>query len=101
MRVVVLVGFALGSQLSTADAFGAEFKENQYIAGLKPDQRPEGTPTISQVYKGDAWYKKALTGITPPFPSSLRFLEDQGNWHTPFNQPGMTGRYDIRGWHQK
>ena len=28
------------------------------------------------------------------------FLEDQGNWYTPFNHPGMTGRYDIRGWHR-
>jgi hypothetical protein len=47
-----------------------------------------------------AWYAQALTGISQPFPYSLRFLEDQGNWYTPFNRPGMPGRYDIRGWHQ-
>lgn len=95
-----MVSFAIMSQLSTADASGAELADGHYIAGLKPSQRPEGAPTIGQVYKGDAWYRKALTGVISPFPYSLRFLEDQGHWHTPFNRPGMTGRYDIRGWHK-
>lgn len=42
---------------------------------------------------------RALTGGEPPYPASLRFLEDQGAWHTPFTHPGMTGPYDIRRWH--
>lgn len=42
---------------------------------------------------------RALTGVEPPYPASLRFLEDQGAWHTPFIHPGMTGPYDIRRWH--
>ncbi len=54
---------------------------------------------IEQVHKGNAWYQQALTGISKPYPYSIRFLEDQGNWNTPFNRPGMTGRYDLRGWH--
>ena len=40
-----------------------------------------------------------MHGIEPPYPESLRFLNDQGGWYTPFIAPGMTGPYDIRGWH--
>jgi hypothetical protein len=38
--------------------------------------------------------------VSQPYPASLRFLEDQGNWYTPFNRPGMLPPYDIRGWHR-
>lgn len=69
------------------------------VAGLAPSQRPEGAPVIREVIREPGWYTRALTGISQPYPASLRFLEDQGNWYTPFNRPGMTGRYDIRGWH--
>lgn len=69
------------------------------IAGLMPDQRPNGAPVVKQVVKDPAWYQEALTGISRPYPASLGFLEDQGNWYTPFTRPGMPGRYDIRGWH--
>ena len=69
------------------------------IAGVDPSQRPAGAPQILNVDRTGAWYQSALHGVTRPYPNSLRFLEDQGNWHTPFNRPGMTGRYDIRGWH--
>jgi hypothetical protein len=55
---------------------------------------------IREVRKPQGWYTRALTGISQPYPSSLRFLEDQGNWYTPFNHPGMQGRYDIRGWYR-
>ncbi|UCD69211.1 MAG: hypothetical protein JSW48_03740 [Betaproteobacteria bacterium] len=70
-------------------------------AGLTPWQRPEGAPVITSVDHGSDWFRYSLTGISRPYPASLRFLDDQGNWHTPFNRPGMTGRYDIRGWHQR
>ncbi len=71
------------------------------IAGLQPDRRPAPAPVISQVTKDTQWYRQALNGVIPPYPASLRFLESQGNWYTPFIHPGMTGPYDIRGWHQK
>lgn len=71
------------------------------IAGLEPSQRPEGAPAIREVQRDAEWYRRALTGISQPYPASLRFLEDQGNWYTPFNRPGMTGPYDIRGWHAR
>jgi hypothetical protein len=68
------------------------------IAGVNPDQRPAGAPVITQVQKPKGWYSQALTGVSRPYPPSLRFLEDQGNWYTPFNRPGVAAPYDIRGW---
>lgn len=70
------------------------------IGGTTPYQRPASAPTITAVHHDGAWYTHALTGVVPPYPASLRFLEDQGNWYTPFNHPGFTGRYDIRAWHR-
>jgi hypothetical protein len=97
-----MIGAVIAGQLLFVHgAIGMETKEGVYIAGLKPDQRPEDAPLITEASKDHAWYAKALTGISQPFPNSLRFLDDQGNWYTPFNRPGMTGRYDIRGWHQQ
>jgi len=69
------------------------------VGGLTPSQRPAGAPVISTFDKDAAWYNHALHGVARPYPHSLRFLEDQGAWHTPFNRPGMPPPYDIRGWH--
>jgi len=69
------------------------------VAGTDPSQRPVGAPRITEVVRGPDWYERALTGISQPYPPSLRFLEDQGNWYTPFIHPGMPGYYDLRGWH--
>ena len=70
------------------------------IAGIEPSQRPAGAPLIEWVQHDQAWFEHALTGIQKPYSRSLYFLDNQGNWYTPFNRPGMPGRYDIRGWHQ-
>lgn len=70
------------------------------VAGVYPSQRPADAPELGEVRHDGQWYEKALTGISEPYPHSLKFLEDQGNWHTPFNRPGMPGRYDIRGWYR-
>ena len=69
------------------------------IAGVRPWERPAGAPVITTFKKSPEWYAHALTGISKPYPASLRFLEDQGAWYTPFNQPGMLPPYDLRGWH--
>lgn len=69
------------------------------VAGTQPDRRPADAPVVSEVDKSGGWYADALTGLSRPYPYSLRFLENQGNWFTPFSAPGMTGPYDIRGWH--
>lgn len=73
--------------------------QDLFVAGVEPSQRPAGAPEITQVAKDAAWYQQALTGVSQPYPASLRFLEDQGNWFDPFMHPGMTGPYDIRNWH--
>ena len=83
--------------LISATAVGAEYP----IAGTRPSQRPDGAPRIAEVDHPGSWYTKALHGVSRPYPFSLRFLEDQGNWYTPFNRPGMPGRYDVRGWYQR
>ena len=75
-------------------------KQSIFISGLTPDRRPAGAPTITKFQKTDGWYQQALKGIEKPYPASLRFLEDQGAWSVPFNQPGMPGRYDIRRLHK-
>lgn len=71
-----------------------------FIAGTAPYQRPENAPVIKEMKKDKAWYDNAVTGVSRPFPWSMKFLESQENWFTPFTHPGMTGKYDIRGWHK-
>ena len=67
------------------------------IAGISPERRPDNAPVIEWVQHDKAWYQHALTGIEPPYPRSLYFLDNQGYWYTPFNHPGMRGYYDLRG----
>jgi hypothetical protein len=94
VAVAMLIGVVSGPVF--ANPVGGEYP----IAGTQPSERPAGAPMIREVRKPQGWYTRALTGISQPYPSSLRFLEDQGNWYTPFNHPGMQGRYDIRGWYR-
>ena len=95
LSVLILSGCCLGLLvMGSAVVQGAE------IAGLSPSVRPAGAPVIADFQRDQAWYQRALTGVEPPYPASLRFLEDQGAWFTPFNHPGMTGPYDLRQWHQ-
>ena len=82
-------------------SFGFAAEGDIFVAGVHPEQRPVTAPVIKEMQKNRAWYDRAVTGIYPPFPASFSFLDYQGNWYTPFNRPGMGGRYDIRGWHQK
>ncbi|MER2607111.1 MAG: hypothetical protein ABTQ29_14850 [Siculibacillus sp.] len=72
-----------------------------FVAGLAPDRRPVGAPSITAPLRPQSWYVRAVTGITPPYPRSLFFLDNQGEWYTPFNRPGMVERYDLRGWHKR
>ncbi len=74
--------------------------EEYPVAGTQPDRRPENAPVLTEIKKDADWYTQALTGLQPPYPQSLNFLDNQAGWYTPFNHPGMRGRYDLRGWHQ-
>lgn len=61
-------------------------------------ERPKDAPVISKVEHDRAWYVQALHGISEPY--NVDFIKNQGNWHTPFNEAGMLGPYDIRGWYE-
>lgn len=93
VALILLAGSALTTKAIAAN-------QSYPVAGVNPDARPAGAPVITAVTKQKGWYQQALTGVNTPYPSSLHFLENQGNWYTPFNRPGMTGPYDIRNWHQ-
>jgi hypothetical protein len=69
------------------------------VAGLAPYARPAGAPVEHEVRRAEKWRAQALQGVSAPVPASLKFLDDQGAWYTPFDLPGMTGPYDIRGFH--
>lgn len=71
-----------------------------FVSGVDPSVRPADAPAVMMVSKDARWYQTALNGVTAPYPASLRFLDDQGAWYTPFTEAGMTGPYDIRGWHR-
>lgn len=69
------------------------------VAGLTPYERPSRAPRMPDVVPDPDWRRKALHGVSDPIPSSLDFLQNHGRWYSPFFEPGMTGRYDIRGFH--
>lgn len=81
-------------------AHSAEAALNYPIAGTTPWQRPEGAPALEWVKREQEWFQESLTGINRPYPRSLYFLDNQGNWYTPFVQQGMLPPYDLRGWHR-
>ena len=83
----------------TTYAFAQE--ASSFVAGTSPDVRPSYAPVITETIRDDNWYSQALTGVVAPYPPSLKFLEDQGNWYTPFIYPGMPGPYDIRNLHKE
>ena len=72
-----------------------------FVAGTTPDRRPEAAPKIETFERSLEWMTAASQGVVQPFPRSLEFLNDQGRWYNPFLLPGMTGPYDIRGYHSK
>lgn len=95
MRVRAAFFLAL---LTLSDLAAAGEARRAYpIAGLAPDARPANAPRLTQATAVDR--KAALFGISDPIPASLKFLEHQGGWFNPFLHPGMTGPYDLRGWH--
>ena len=99
----ILALFAFSPALAadgTPSASPTTQQQKQYpVAGLAPYARPEGAPVEGSVRRTESWRAQALRGVSDPVPASLKFLDDQGAWYTPFDLPGMTGPYDIRGFH--
>lgn len=94
LKTAIVILLVSAGQVALGDTAQVPF-----IAGLNPAERPAGAPVITEFIKDGDWYARALRGVSPPYPESLRFLEDQGAWFNPFIWPGMTGPYDIREWH--
>jgi len=92
LRFACLAMIGAWSVLATA-------QEAYPIAGLAPQARPRGAPTVTTFERTAEWRANALKGVSEPYPSSLDFLNSQGAWYTPFNRPGMPAPYDLRGLH--
>lgn len=92
--VIILAGFP-----TLAQAQKAPEAPTYPIAGINPSQRPAGAPTITEVKHGKEWESRFFYGISKPYPPHLGTPANWGNWFVPFDRPGMTGKYDIRGWH--
>lgn len=73
--------------------------EESVVGGLTPSVRPANAPSIRAIHYGAEWLQKQLAGVSQPYPNTLVFLNNQGEWYTPFSRRGMPGRYDIRGLH--
>ncbi|MDR0274866.1 MAG: hypothetical protein LBI48_05935 [Burkholderiaceae bacterium] len=95
MRVLVL--FALGL---TVCATGAAAQTAGYVAGLHPDRRPDAVPQLEEAARTPDQLERALRGIEKPVPGNVASIAATGNWWVPLRRPGMTGPYDLRGWHE-
>ncbi|MBL8565568.1 MAG: hypothetical protein JNM89_07630 [Hyphomicrobiaceae bacterium] len=101
MRGVARGGIALLLSLAAVASIdvtiaGAQEPTDQFIAGTKPDRRPDRAPRIQTLDHDADWRAAALRGVSKPIPSSLRFVDDQGAWFTPFTRRNMPPPYDIR-----
>lgn len=74
--------------------------ESVPVAGVRPYERPAGAP-VMQASDRDRSDERQFRGVVAPYPATLRFVANHGGWFTPFTEPGMTGRYDLRGYHNQ
>ncbi len=71
-----------------------------FVAGYRPAERPANAPVLLvSPAQSASWQADAGRGL-PANLSGLEFLKDHGSWYTPFNQPNMPGRYDLRQLHR-
>lgn len=84
------IGMATASPAGAAEVF---------VAGMRPHERPAGAP-VMRASNRDRSAARQFRGVDLPYPQSLRFAMSHGGWFTPFTEPGMTGRYDLRAYHQ-
>lgn len=80
---------------------GAACAGDYPIAGVHPERRPDGAPSIREFVRPTGWQERFFFGVAKPVPSSLSWAADQGAWFTPFNRQGMSPPYDIRNWFKK
>jgi hypothetical protein len=70
-----------------------------FVAGLAPDRRPVGAPTVQAYVPSRADVQARLKGVTPPAPPNVRQIAEAGPWFIPMHAVGMTPPYDLRGHH--
>lgn len=72
-----------------------------FIAGLQPDRRPEQAPRKQARTVDDKLIARWMSGVSQPWPGNVEQIARNGDWWVPLRHPGMTGPYDIRGWHAR
>lgn len=95
----LLVGGAFALSFATVGIAGEGVPANRFVAGTTPWQRPTQAPVIKTHVVTPEMRSAMLKGVSEPVPASLKFLNDQGAWYTPFDRPGMPGYYDLRQMH--
>jgi hypothetical protein len=88
-----LVGSLLSIIVSVAVA-------QEFVAGEQPDRRPSAAPVMPEPPGGPERLATLAKGVEAPIPEGVVRLNVPGRWFTPFERPGMTAPYDLRGWHQ-
>ena len=91
----ILLVWALLALGLTGTTWGADF-----VAGSAPAQRPANAPTIKQHQITPETLGKRLHGVADPSPPNVVDAALSGSWFMPLAHPGMTGPYDLRGWHR-
>ncbi len=97
VAVAVMTVAAIASFDATTALAQEQEQPEPFVAGTKPDRRPDRAPRIHTLDHNADWRAAALRGVSKPIPSSLRFVDDQGAWFTPFTRRNMPPPYDIRG----
>ena len=98
LAIGALAACALWAPASHAQAPGAA-PTPAPIAGLQPDRRPPGAPSLVAAAPSPTLKQRRLSGIGQPWPGNVERIAEQGAWFSPMFAPGMGGRYDLRGLH--
>ena len=72
--VQIVRGGVLGVALLALCGSAGSAQEAVVVGGLTPSVRPAGLPSIQGIHNGIEWYRKALTGVSQPYPASLVWL---------------------------
>lgn len=70
-----------------------------WVAPRSRALRPELAPRLHKHVASAELQQQRLRGVHAPWPGNLSVIARQGAWYTPLFHPGMTGPYDLRGWH--
>jgi len=84
---------------AVAGASSAAAPAAGFIAGLQPDQRPQGAPLKAERSIDDKLLERRMHGVSKPWPGNVEQIARNGEWWVPLRHAGMTPPYDIRGWH--